>query len=208
MMSKRNYTISYERMLIYLGIIISILFLYMVLKYVNLFQNSYDKKLYSEIYEECERIKESSDNSNSSNFKNTNSKSIAENSFKSVTAILEIDKIGLFYPINTTTNYENLKISPTKFHGCEPNEIGNFCIVGHNNRDGKQFSRLNELENGDTIKITDRQGSTQNYVVYNKYTINENDLSCTTQKTNGKKVVTLITCTNDKSKRLVIQCKA
>lgn len=34
-----------------------------------------------------------------------------------------------------------LKISPTKFWGADPNEVGNFCIVGHNYRNTRFLVR-------------------------------------------------------------------
>ena len=46
------------------------------------------------------------------------------------------------------------------------------------------------------------------YSVYDKYTVDPNDVSCTSQLTNGKKIVTLITCTNDSQQRVVIKAKA
>ena len=38
-----------------------------------------------------------------------------------------------------------LKISPTKFWGPEPNQIGNYTIAGHNNRDGTMFGKTKYL---------------------------------------------------------------
>ena len=102
---------------------------------------------------------------------------------------------------------ENLKIAPTKLAGGEPNEVGNFCIIGHNMRNNKQFSNLKKLKKDDIIEILNTDGTKIQYSVYNTYTVNENDLSCTSQNTNGKKEVTLITCTNNKKKRLVIKCR-
>ena len=51
---------------------------------------------------------------------------------------IEIPKIKVDYPIlsgETKSEQETealLKMSPLKFHGPEINEIGNYCIVGHN----------------------------------------------------------------------------
>lgn len=53
-------------------------------------------------------------------------------------ATVSIPKLNLQYPVldGETDSAEEtealLKISPTKFWGPEPNEVGNFCIVGHN----------------------------------------------------------------------------
>ena len=45
-------------------------------------------------------------------------------------------------------------------------------------------------------------------LVYDKYEVNEKDLSCTSQDTNGNIEVTLITCASAKKKRLVVKCRA
>ncbi len=49
------------------------------------------------------------------------------------------------------------------------------------------FSRLDELLNGDEIKIYDLNGNNIVYEVYNKYEVNFNDLTCTNQNVNNKK---------------------
>lgn len=88
-----------------------------------------------------------------------------------------------------------------------PNEIGNLCIAGHNYVDYKFFSRLNELEIDDTIKIYDLAGNIIAYKIFKIYETNSNDTSCTSQDTNNTRMVTLITCNNVNGKRLIIQAK-
>ena len=99
-----------------------------------------------------------------------------------------------------------LKKSPCKFWGADPNEVGNFCIVGHNYRNSKFFSKVPDLQIGDTIEITDLKKRTITYVVYDKYEVVPEDKACTDQRTNGRKEVTLITCTNDSKKRVIVKC--
>ena len=76
-------------------------------------------------------------------------------------ASISIPKIDVNYSIivGETGSLEEtealLKISPTKFWGPNPNEVGNFCIVGHNYRNTKFFSKVPTLENGDIIEIAD-----------------------------------------------------
>ncbi len=129
-------------------------------------------------------------------------------------ATINIPKIGVQYPIldGETDSVEEteklLKMSPVKFWGPEPNEVGNFCIVGHNYRDTRFFSKVPTLENGDLIEITDLSGKTINYQVYNKYQVVPEDTSCTTQLTDGKKEITLITCTNDNKHRVIVKARA
>lgn len=126
-------------------------------------------------------------------------------------AVVEIPSLGLSYPVldgqaNTTEETEALlKISPTKFWGPSPNKVGNFCIVGHNYRNSKFFSKVPTMENGEIIKITDLDGKTIKYEVYNKYTVDPTDVNCTSQLTNGKREITLITCTDDSKQRVIIK---
>ncbi len=137
-----------------------------------------------------------------------------QNGFKYTTvATIRIPKIGIEYavidgPTDTIEETEDLiKISPTKFWGPNPNQVGNFCIVGHNYRNTRFFSKVPTLENGDIIDITDLSGKTIQYQIYNKYEVDPKDVSCTTQLTNGKKEVTLITCTNDSKLRVIVKAR-
>ena len=45
------------------------------------------------------------------------------------------------------------------------------------------------------------------YKVYDKYLVDEKDMRCTDQETNGKIELTLITCDKDSTKRLVVKCR-
>lgn len=126
-------------------------------------------------------------------------------------AKIYIPKIDITYPILSQTNpqtvVELMKISPCKFWGADPNEVGNFCIVGHNYKNEKFFSKVPKLEIGDTVDITDTKGRMVTYEVYNKYVVDPTDVECTSQNTNGRKEITLITCTNDSKHRVIVKCK-
>lgn len=132
----------------------------------------------------------------------------------STIASINIPKINVNYSIidGETDSVEEtdalLKISPTKFWGPDPNTEGNFCVVGHNYRNSKFFSKVPTLENGDIIEITDSNNKTLRYSVYSKYEVDPNDISCIDQNTNGKKEVTLITCTNDSKLRVIVKARA
>lgn len=125
----------------------------------------------------------------------------------SAVATVNIPSLNLSYPVLSETSDSLLKISPCKFWGPNPNEVGNFCIVGHNYRNSKFFSKVPTLEMGDIVELTDMSGRTLKYKVYDKYTVDPTDVRCTSQLTGGKKEVTLITCTDDSSQRVVIKTK-
>lgn len=125
----------------------------------------------------------------------------------SLESVVTIPSIGISYPVLTETSDALLEISVNKYWGPEPNEIGNYCIVGHNYRNGKMFGRLSELVNGDVVKLEDLTGRVLTYKVYNKYVVQPTDTRCTSQLTNGKKELTLITCTNYGKERLIVKCR-
>lgn len=126
----------------------------------------------------------------------------------SIDARIRIPSIGIEYPVLSETSDELLKISVNKYWAPNgANEVGNYCIVGHNYRNGKMFGRLHELVNGDTVELEDLTGRKVTYQVYNKYVVKPTDTRCTSQKTNGKKELTLITCTNYGKERLVVKCR-
>lgn len=120
---------------------------------------------------------------------------------------LSIPSIGISYPILTEENDELLKISLCKYWGPSPNQIGNYCIVGHNYASGKMFGKLSQVNNGDKVNLTDLSGNTITYSVYNKYPVKPTDVSCTSQLTNGQREITLITCTNYGKERLVVKAR-
>lgn len=120
---------------------------------------------------------------------------------------INIPSINCNYPIlaSETEDFDTLlKIAPVKFHGANPNEIGNFCIVGHNYRNSQFFSKVPKLVNGDIIEITDSFGEKVQYEVYDKYVVVNTNTSCTSQLTDGKREITLITCTDASDENRVI----
>jgi LPXTG-site transpeptidase (sortase) family protein len=140
---------------------------------------------------------------------NTNTQTFTSSTGETYTtdATLSIPKIDIEYPVLSETSEELLKVSLNKYWGPSPNEIGNYCIVGHNYRNDKFFGNLNKLTNGDKVYLKDMNGRTIEYQVYNQYIVEPTDTSCTSQLTNGKKELTLITCANYGKQRLVVKCR-
>jgi len=130
-----------------------------------------------------------------------------------IIATLDIPDIALIYTViqgdtgSVEETEELLKISPAKYHGGEPNEVGNFCIVGHNYRNTKFFSKVPTLAIGSVVNLTDLTGRIISYEVYDKHTVDPTDTRDTTQLTGGKKELTLITCTDDSKQRVIVRCK-
>ena len=122
-------------------------------------------------------------------------------------AILKIPAINLEYVVLSETSPDLLFVSLNKYWGPEPNTIGNYCIVGHYYESGKMFGNLRKLQNGDIAELTDLSGKTLKYQVIDKYIVEPTDTSCTSQRTNGRRELTLITCTNHGKQRLVVKLR-
>lgn len=124
-----------------------------------------------------------------------------------VEAIIRIPRLEINYPVIAETSEELLKISINKYWGPAPNEVGNYCVVGHNYKSKKMFGRLSEVVNGDIVELEGIDGEVVKYSVYDKYTVDPTDTRCTSQLTNGRREVTLITCTNYGTQRLVVKAR-
>ena len=177
---------------------------------IGSYENALVVKLTQEAVEEMNETEESSGFANqSSQLQKASSTYTAPNGKKYETiGIVKIPKINVNYPILAqTTNVEVMKVSPYKFWGADPNEVGNLCIIGHNyRRKGVFFSDVPSLVVGDIVEIQDLSQRTIEYEVYDIHTVDPNDRSDTTQYTNGKKEVTLITCTKDATQRVIVKC--
>lgn len=125
-----------------------------------------------------------------------------------VDSILTIPSLDIDYPVISETSDELLKISLNKYWGGAPNTVGNYCIVGHNYGSGKLFGKLYKMQVGDIAVLEDM--ATRKKVTYEAYEITivePDDVSCTSQLTNGRREITLITCSNYGTQRRVIKCR-
>lgn len=118
-----------------------------------------------------------------------------------------IDKLNLNYPILEGSTEENLNITITRFYGSKINSIGNCVLAGHNMKDGSLFGRLSELSQGDIISMIDDSGNRKNYKIFDIKIVDPGDISVLSQSTNKKRLVTLITCTNQGKSRLIMQAE-
>ena len=123
-----------------------------------------------------------------------------------VTAKIIIPKINLETNVLRDFSKETLDKCLVKFWGPNPNEIGNFCIAGHNYEKENMFSDLKELEVGEEFYLLDNKNGKYTYVISDIYKVNYKNLEPINQNTDGKRVVTLITCTNySNNERLIVR---
>lgn len=122
-----------------------------------------------------------------------------------VAAKLIIPKINLETYILEDYSKEGMKVCASKFWGPNPNGIGNFCIAGHNYDKENMFNHLIDLEIGDALYLLDNENGKVEYKIYDIYKVKPENIEPISQETNGKRVITLITCVNYSQNRLIVQ---
>ncbi len=120
---------------------------------------------------------------------------------------ISIPKTKINYPILEKVTKKSLETSVAILYGVGLNQPGNTTIVGHNYRNGLFFSDNKKLSNGDIINITDQGGETVTYSIYNMYETSPSDADYMTRDTEGAREISLSTCTDDSSARLIILAK-
>lgn len=134
-------------------------------------------------------------------------KEYIETEFKGykVCAKLNIPIINLETYVLEEYSKQALLTSVTKFYGGEPNKVGNFCIAGHNYGPTNMFQNIKKLKVNDEIYLTDTNGNRFKYLIYDMYTVLPNETRCLSQKTDGNTELTLITCTPDSERRIIVK---
>lgn len=156
--------------------------------------------------QEPEQVPEEPENTNNNT---SNSSGSSGQKYKDFTILgqIEIPKTKVKYPVLEEISPKALNVAVSKLYGPGLNQIGNTVIIGHNNRNGLFFANNKKLSIGDKIYITDLNGNKITYVIYNKYETTDTDTNYMTRDTNGKREISLSTCTDDGKLRLVIWAK-
>lgn len=166
-----------------------------------------DKTNSSDNNESSNNLNSNSDKSNSEEH-NKNSK-IVPATYKGykVSSQLKIEKLDIDTYVLESSNKNAMEVSVIKCFGANPNEVGNYCIAGHNYITKNMFSELKKLEVGDEISLTDNKHGTIIYEIYDKYKVVPTQTDILSQETNGEKQITLITCSDYSKKRIIIKAR-
>ena len=124
-----------------------------------------------------------------------------------VIGLIEIPVIDLEYPILEKTTKLTMATSISRFSGGEINENGNVSLAGHNNYSGTMFGKNKKLKLNDSILLTDLSGRTIEYEIYDIFVTDPNDTKILETNDETKREVTLITCKNGRSERLIIKAR-
>lgn len=125
----------------------------------------------------------------------------------SMIGTIQIPKTKVKAPIVDKVTTSSITAAAAVLYGPGLNEIGNTVIVAHNYRNGTFFSNNKKLVVGDKVYITDSTGRKIEYTIYKTYLASETEFDYATRNTNGKREISLSTCTTDPTKRLVIWAK-
>ena len=121
---------------------------------------------------------------------------------------IEIPKTGIKYPVLEEATKKSIEVSVAILYGPGLNKVGNTVIEGHNYRNGMFFSDNAKISVGDKIYITDLNGNKVTYIVYNTYETTPEDSDYMSRDTNGAMEITLLTCNDDVSGRIIIWARA
>ena len=124
-----------------------------------------------------------------------------------VSAELTIPRINLSTYVFEEYDEEAMWLCPTKYFGPEPNEIGNYCIAAHNYNKENMFNHIIELTAGDKIILSDNKNGSVIYKVYDVYKVEPNQTEVLSQRTEGNTDITLITCSDYSSKRIIVKAR-
>ena len=132
---------------------------------------------------------------------------------------IDIPKTNCKYPILEKVTVDSLKKSVAILDIVSSPELNravkdlnvagtNAFILGHNYRNGQFFSDNDKLSIGDTINITDQTGTTVTYTIYHMFYTTPDDVSFMERDVDiNTREITLQTCNNDSSERLIIFAK-
>lgn len=120
---------------------------------------------------------------------------------------IRIQKTGIKYPIISTLSKQALEKGVCVEYGPGPNEPGNTVIAGHNYLNRLFFSKNKNLNIGDKVYITDLYGVTVEYTIYNKFETSPQDTNYMFRDTGGAPEITLATCSQNGSARLILYAK-
>lgn len=125
---------------------------------------------------------------------------------QTVLGLIEIKKIDLLYAIVEGTSVDNLGVAIGHMSDtADLGEDGNCALAGHRGGvSGPYFKNIDKLVKGDSIVITNREGEEYTYKVTESFTVEPTDIWVADEVSN-QKMLTLITCKNSGTKRLIVR---
>ena len=189
---------------------------YIITKDTSEFVDNFQGDLVDDEVENEGQVSNSGEDENNTNpFEQLQDAEVSTNSNKQQTykgfgvlGTMEIPATNFKYPVLDKVTKKSIETAVAFLYGTGINKPGNSVIIGHNYRNGLFFSNNKKLNIGDKIYITDNNGNKLTYTIYEKFETTAEDTSFYQKDTGGKPEVTLSTCTDDSSARLIICARA
>lgn len=195
-----------KEMLIYKILLVLLIIAALVIGGI-IFYKQYNDQVYDKENKEIAELFHKQEQENSKDDNKEKRKIDLEYKGLKVIGLIEIPIIDLEYPILDKTTKLAMRTSISRFSGGAINEYGNVSLAGHNNYSGTMFGKNKNLKLGDKVLLTDLSGKTIEYEIYDIFVTNPNDTTILETKDKTKREVTLITCKNGRSERLIIKAR-
>lgn len=111
---------------------------------------------------------------------------------------LRIPAINLNQKVISSVTADAIEISSAYLYSTDGfNRPGNTVIIGHNYKNGELFSNVTKLKIGDKIYLKTNGQDEIEYTIYKIFETSSSDASFYNRDTQGKREITLSTCTDD-----------
>ena len=121
--------------------------------------------------------------------------------------VIEIPELHIKAPVLEGTNQETLRHGAGHFPNTGNAGTGNFCIAGHSSVIYKEFfNNLKYIKSGMEIHLYDVQKNCYTYIAEEPFIVEPNELWILQDF--GDNRVTIVTCTDDGTQRLVVVGKS
>ena len=114
--------------------------------------------------------------------------------------VLRVSSVQVEQPIQSSWNYELLKVSPCRYSGSLEGE--DLILLGHNYV--THFAPLRQVQLGDRVEFCDMSGIWHNFTVAEIQVLKAAQLD---ELTGSGYPLTIFTCTRDGVSRLVLRCE-
>lgn len=117
--------------------------------------------------------------------------------------VVEIADLKIKAPVLDGTDSETLSIAAGHFKDTGDIGSGNYCIAGHSSTIYKEyFNNLKNVKTGMKICLYDKENKCYTYTVTDSFIVEPNETWVLSDF--GDDRITIITCTDDGSQRLVV----
>lgn len=125
-----------------------------------------------------------------------------------VIGIIEIKKINIVFPIVEGVANSNIRIAIGHFKDtAQLGKQGNCVLAGHRGGlYGEFFKNVHKLKKDDVVTITDANGEVYEYLVYDQFVVEPTDMYVI-KPIKNETTLTLVTCENNGTKRLIVRCR-